>query len=208
MYTYYCMMISILLIEKSGLIKETKIKSTNSEEFYKKCGFRKPDNFECRHTWNVKINNDILAVSLYSKDKGRSGTENKYDLPPPIDTPLYFGTMLVFAKDAETDEPHALTSALWEKIYEKLFGGFEDISKTDDEEEEDELENVPKEMKTKNGYLKDGFVVEDNMLSPTATSTETEETDTEEETDEENEDDEENFDSELEMEEYEYEGHN
>ena len=52
----------------------------------------------------------------------------------------------------------------WNKIYEKLFGGFEDLADTTlaDEQEEDELENVPKEKKTKNGYLKDGFVVDDN----------------------------------------------
>ena len=60
MYTYYCMMISILLIEKSGLIKETKIKSTNSEEFYKKCGFRKPDNFECRHMVDLSLSRYLL----------------------------------------------------------------------------------------------------------------------------------------------------
>ena len=49
------------------------------------------------------------------------------------------------------------------KMYEKLFGGFEDLTLTcvEDEEEEDELENIPKSMKTKKGgYLKDGFVVD------------------------------------------------
>ena len=52
--------------------------------------------------------------------------------------------------------------SLWNKIYEKLFGGFEDLAATakEDEEEEDELANIPKEKKTKNGYLKDGFVVD------------------------------------------------
>ena len=51
---------------------------------------------------------------------------------------------------------------MWEKIYEKLFGGFENLAVTtiEDEEEEDELANVPKEKKTKHGYLKDGFVVD------------------------------------------------
>jgi hypothetical protein len=46
-------------------------------------------------------------------------------------------------------------------MYEKLFGGFEDLSATakEDEEEEDELAGIPKEQKTKDGYLKDGFVV-------------------------------------------------
>ena len=52
----------------------------------------------------------------------------------------------------------------WEKYYEHLFGGFEDLTQNalEDENEEDELENVPDEMKTKDGYLKDGFVVDDD----------------------------------------------
>jgi hypothetical protein len=86
--------------------------------------------------------------------------ENKYDLPPPIDTKLYFGTVLL--TKMANDEFEDLSLELWEKVYEKLFGGFEDLSKTaeQDENEVDELQEVPKEMKTKNGYLKDGFVVD------------------------------------------------
>jgi hypothetical protein len=55
-----------------------------------------------------------------------------------------------------------LTIELWTKMYEKLFGGFEDIGATalEDDNEEDELEKVPKDKKTKHGYLKDGFVVD------------------------------------------------
>ena len=49
----------------------------------------------------------------------------------------------------------------FEKIYEEMFGGFEDLTKTS-ESEEDELENIPEEEKTKEGYLKDGFVVDDD----------------------------------------------
>ena len=47
-------------------------------------------------------------------------------------------------------------------MYEKLFGGFEDLGLTaiEDEEEIDELADVPKDKKTKQGYLKDGFVVD------------------------------------------------
>ena len=73
---------------------------------------------------------------------------------------------------------------MWEKIYEKLFGGFEDIGKNaaEDDNEEDELENVPKHKKTKNGYLKDGFVVDssDADESASASSSETEDDDSEE----------------------------
>lgn len=199
-------MISVLLIEKNGTVREQKIKSFDKNDFYKKCGFKKPDKFEQRTVWKkMKVGGDLVNLTLYAKKNGRFGFENKYDLPPPVDTELYFGTMLIAGEDAELDKPYSLTTAMWEKIYEKLFGGFEDITKTDDEEEEDELANVPDELKTKNGYLKDGFVVEDNVLSPIHSTEEDEET--AEETDEETDDEEENFDSELECEEYEYEGH-
>ena len=206
-------MISVLLIEKNGTIKEQKIKTFEKDEFYKKCGFRKSDNFEQRAVWKkMKVGDDLVNVMLYAKDSGRAGFENKYDLPPPVDSALFFGTMLIAGEDAELDKPYSLTTAMWEKIYEKLFGGFEDITQTDDEEEEDELANVPPEMLTKEGYLKDGFVVEGNMLSSADASSEdvsSENTEEEEETDEEetDEEDEENFESELECEEYEYEGH-
>ena len=61
---------------------------------------------------------------------------------------------------------------VWEKFYEDLFGGFENLADTakEDEEEEDELENIPAEMKTKTGYLKDGFVVDDNVIDGKTTS--------------------------------------
>jgi hypothetical protein len=47
-------------------------------------------------------------------------------------------------------------------MYEKLFGGFEDLAATyaEDEAEEDELDSIPASKKTKQGYLKDGFVVD------------------------------------------------
>jgi hypothetical protein len=67
-------------------------------------------------------------------------------------------------RDDSNNRSHInLSIELWNKIYEKLFGGFEDLALTcnEDEEEEDELENIPKNMKTKKGgYLKDGFVVD------------------------------------------------
>ena len=62
--------------------------------------------------------------------------------------------------DKKTGAIINLSEDLWTKVYEKLFGGFEDIG-DEDEFSEDELENVSKDLKTKKGYLKDGFVIED-----------------------------------------------
>lgn len=55
-----------------------------------------------------------------------------------------------------------LTVDVWEKTYDHLFGGFENLVNTAeaDENEEDELDAYPDEMKTKHGYLKDGFIVD------------------------------------------------
>ena len=54
----------------------------------------------------------------------------------------------------------------WNTFYEELYGGFENLADTakEDEEEEDELESIPAELKTKSGYLKDDFIVDDNHL--------------------------------------------
>jgi hypothetical protein len=150
-----------ILVEKNGILKSSVIKDYKEDELYKKCGFKKQDGFVKQTEWVVKFNGDKITVFLYGKIDGRANTENKYDFPPPVDNVLLFGTVLLVAKKNKK-EFIDLTLEMWEKIYEKLFGGFEDLSKTvlEDDDEEDELEKIPKEKKTKNGYLKDGFVVD------------------------------------------------
>jgi hypothetical protein len=67
---------------------------------------------------------------------------------------------------ARIDKANAIdmTIELWNKIYESLFGGFEDLAATaaEDENEVDELDLIPACKKTTSGYLKDGFVVDDD----------------------------------------------
>ena len=148
-----------ILIDKTGELKEVKIQTL--ENLYKVCKFKKPDNFDLRHTWKVKLKGSKYNIKIFSRDEGRANTENKYDLPPPIDNDLYFGNMLLIGFDSD-NEIIDMSVELWEEIYEKLFGGFENLKDTakEDEEEEDELDDVPDNMKTKEGYLKDGFIVE------------------------------------------------
>ena len=84
--------------------------------------------------------------------------ENKYDFPPPVDEKLYFGNCILVNK--ENNELLDITLDTWNKIYEKLFGGFEDLN-NDEELSEDELDDIPLVMKTRDGYLKDGFICDD-----------------------------------------------
>lgn len=152
-------MIAFIIVDKTGQIKEQTSKNLAEEDIYKKCGFKKKDNFEKRTIWNVKLENIEYNIELYAKDDGRANTENKYDFPPPVDSDLYFGNCCLVNKDSE-DNFCNLSCDIWKKIYEKLFGGFEDLE--DEEFSEDELDNIPDECKTKLGYLKDGFVVDDS----------------------------------------------
>tara|TARA_Y100000389_G_C17463214_1_gene523362 strand:+ start:2618 stop:3295 length:678 start_codon:yes stop_codon:yes gene_type:complete len=152
-------MTGIVLINKKGDVKSHNIKQVVRTELYKKCGFKIDKAFERRATWDVTVSNKKYCIELWAKNEGNANTENKYDFPPPVDSELYFGTCCLIRVDKENNII-SLSKEEWYSVYEKLFGGFEDIE-VEDEYSEDELAEVPKEMKTKTGYLKDDFVVDD-----------------------------------------------
>ena len=157
--------LNIIIVEKTGNLKSLAIKDFKVEDLYKKCGFKKGEDFIKQVEWHTKYDGKKYFVEVYAKVDGRPNSENKYDFPPPIDTKLFFGSCAILAylkKDDGSKMYIDLSLPLWNKIYEKLFGGFEDLAATaaEDEAEEDELANIPKEFKTKQGYLKDGFVVD------------------------------------------------
>jgi hypothetical protein len=207
--------LDILIVEKMGEIKLLSIKDFKEAELYKKCGFKKAEDFNKQTEWTVKCDGTKYFVQLFAKIEGRANSENKYDFPPPIDTKLFYGSCAIIGQIKNEDGVKVyenLTVPLWDKIYEKLFGGFEDLASTakEDDEEIDELANVPKDKKTKHGYLKDGFVVDSSDTSESATNSSELEEDDELETSEENivmedvedEDDTDDIGSELSEEEY------
>jgi hypothetical protein len=160
--------ITLLVVEKNGDIKETEIKRDmiSSDELAKKCKFKKYDGFCKRTEWGYNIQNFKICIEMWGKDDGMANQENKYEFPPPLDHDLYFGACVLIAHDVKNNYVD-LTESLWDKIYEHLFGGFESLvlTQNDDEDEEDELDKIPNSKKTKHGYLKDGFVVDSRINS-------------------------------------------
>jgi hypothetical protein len=163
--------LTIVIVDKTGTIKALNVKDYKEEELFKKCGFKKAEGFTKHTDWSVKIDGKKYSVAMYGKIDGKAGMENKYDFPPPIDTKLFFGACALVATSIEVTKAKTLCNLsldLWNKIYEKLFGGFENLALTvvEDEEEEDELAAIPASKKTKKGgYLKDGFVVDTESSS-------------------------------------------
>ena len=171
--------LTLIIIDKCASLKNLTVKDYKVDELYKKCGFKKADNFILQVEWPVKLDGQRYVIQMYGKLDGKANMENKYDFPPPVDKNLYFGScaLVGMMRDDTNNRTYInLSIELWNKIYEKLFGGFENLAVTgaEDDDEEDELENIPKSMKTKNGgYLKDGFVV-DSSDTEDVVSSETE----------------------------------
>lgn len=186
--------LSVIIVDKSGTIKSLNVKEYKEEELFKKAGFKKEDGFLKHTVWPVKIDGQKYNIAMYGKLDGKANMENKYDFPPPIDTKLFFGACVLVATSLDKNkgkEPqlHNLSVELWEKMYEKLFGGFENLALTaaEDEEEEDELAAIPASKKTKKGgYLKDGFVVDSESSSEHSASGSEDEDETEDSEDIEN----------------------
>jgi hypothetical protein len=154
-------MVKVVFVSKDASLNEKSVKNLDLKTLHVKCNV-KQDSFGKRHTWKVKG----AYYSVYAKDTGRHSSENKYDLPPPVDEELYFNTMAILKHSDEkitNDNVVDLTKEEWEKTYEHLFGGFENLDDTSGEMSVDEEEeNLSESEKTKQGYKKDGFVVDDD----------------------------------------------
>jgi hypothetical protein len=150
--------VQILIVEKSGIIKEKIIQYVNEEDLYKKAGFKTPNDFKLQAQWNIEnVIGKAYNISVFGKTKGLANQENKYEFPPPIDNTLFFGSCVIL--NIHNGTPKNLERIEWDNIYNHLYGGFEDIGAEDsNDEEEDEETDLPT---TKYGYVKDGFVVDD-----------------------------------------------
>ena len=150
-------MVKIVIVRKDGSLEEESLNETLSS-IHKQAGYKTKRNFYDRSSWPWKGN----YISVYAKDTGRVNQENKYELPPPVDTELYFNNMILVKHSDMTprqEELLDLTVEEWKECYNKLYGGFEDLGEEDSYSSE---EDIPAELQTKHGYSKEGGVVVDS----------------------------------------------
>lgn len=106
-------MTSIILINKQGIIKETKIKQADPANFYKKCGFKKPDGFDIIYS----ITNSELPfdkIELWGKKSGYAKMENKYPFSQHYSLPPIYGTCLIIGYI--DGKPVSINKEHWETI--------------------------------------------------------------------------------------------
>ena len=163
-----------ILVKKNGTLKQ--VRYLYSDEMFhanyvtlSETSETYSDAFRRHAVWKSSAKYNNGTVELWARAVGRAGQENTYEFPPPVDEILFFGNCLLVwvaasgSGSESSSSDVSFTLDVWKKIYAKLFGGFHDLDKTfdADETEYDELEDVPSKHKTHEGYLKDGFIVED-----------------------------------------------
>ena len=169
--------VSVIIVERNGDLRLSQIKEYSPMELCKKCKYKSPSGFEMRAEWAYSVpDDDKFTVELWAREDGKAGQENKYEFPPPVDTMLFFGGCALVAKDMTAQHcVIPLTLEKWEKMYNFLFGGFDTLANCDDPDESDESDESDEldesdesdelmgtGRKTKDGYLKDGFVIDNN----------------------------------------------
>ena len=147
--------LKIVIIRKNGKVQCDSI--TN---------FRVNEIADAVHEW--KINNGTESkykLLVYGEVFGKFNMINKYEFPPPIDKEVFYGDVFVLAyrKINKIYKETDLSVDMWNVFYKDMFC-FEDLQKTvaTDEREVDELQMIPVHRKTRDGYLMDGFVVDDD----------------------------------------------
>lgn len=162
-------MSSAIIVEKNGTVRRVSLSSNalNVSELSKKCGFKSTDGFNCAHTWTIEFNCIEYKIQVFGKTKGKAGSENKYEFPPPIDNVLFFGSCAVL--NVSYDKIAEMTTNDFSDIMDYLQGGYSDIENSE-EDEDDDFEDDTDLPKTKEGYVKDDFIVDDDEDDDDASS--------------------------------------
>jgi transcription elongation factor S-II len=95
-------------------------------------------------------NYEDKTLHLLGYKKGKSGTENKTELPQPYDKEKYYGDILVIVTksidESWNKSPFPFTPELWQKFVDSVLDRASDSDSDSDSEEEDEDEELVAEI--------------------------------------------------------------
>lgn len=134
---------TLLLIDKSGTMKEIQVKMADFANLYKKAGFSTAEHFQEHHIWEVSTEQSKYAISVWGKKKGKNA-KNVYPFPPPLDEAGCFcGNVVLLNHKGQQN----LTLKEWHLIYDLLcdqavLPDDDDLDEDSDEEMEDDYELV------------------------------------------------------------------
>ena len=130
-------MTSILVLTQKAEVKSGKLNVEAGNEVTLETiqkYFKKKTEPEILGTYNYKT----LTLFLFGYTSGKAGAENKHELPPPHDSQLVFGDIVLIASKSENSfmNPVSFKPEDYEVFYSKAYGGFDDLDEEDEEDEE------------------------------------------------------------------------
>ena len=165
-------MASILVLTQKAEVKSAKLsvdKNVSLDHIQKY--YKKKTEPELLGTYNYKS----TTLYLFGYTKGKAGTENKHELPPPHDSTLVFGDIVLVASKDENSFANPVNFKIedYEMFYSKAFGGFDDLDEDDEDddvlieeevEEEVEEEGIIEEEEDIVTYASEGEVEEEEEV--------------------------------------------
>lgn len=130
-------MASVLILTQKAEVKNSKlsVSAVSLKDIQKY--FKKKVEPEVLGTYKYKT----LTLFLFGYTTGKAGNENKHEFPPPHDTTLAFGDIMLIASKDENSftNPVVFKEEDYETFYSRAFGGFDDIDEDENDDEDDEL---------------------------------------------------------------------
>lgn len=131
-----------LILTNNGGVKQIKITpqvpsdGVTLQDLQKQ--LKKKDLPEQFGTYNYKSK----RIYMFGYQQGKAGQENKHDLPPPHDSLLLFGDIIVLLceKGSSFVSPLPFKPEEYEVFYNEAYGGFESLDEEEEEEEQEEEE--------------------------------------------------------------------
>jgi hypothetical protein len=122
------MVVQVVILSANGESRQSRITSGEvcATSISKLCRKTKPA------TAIGTYDHGELTLTVWGWSEGKAGTENKHELPPPLDEALLFGDAVVSAAATEDESDQNLSVAQWEKFYEAAFKGFHDTGDSDE----------------------------------------------------------------------------
>ena len=126
-------MIKTIILDMSGKKEEVRINTKTILKKQIKNILKNKGIGNAQELGSWPYNNN--EVKIYGWENGNAGQENKHEIPPPHDTNLYFGDLLVV--HSNKNNIINLTKKEYNKFFEEMYGGFEDIEANTDSENSD-----------------------------------------------------------------------
>lgn len=132
---------TVLLIDKSGTVKEIQIKNDDiPNNLYKKAGLKTTEDFVEQFVWELNFNENCgitrtnietgasaenYSISIYGKKTGKH-PKNTYGFPPPLEDSCFYGNCIL------VNNRGSITLKEWDNMFEMIYEKYD----AEDEDEE------------------------------------------------------------------------